>query len=143
MEVSGVVLSRQVPSFFSIVGLDTHLSSSSKMTSLNGMSGSGSVGEIRLVGGPDCGVRFGHKRVRSTKSNSFYDKGNLEYYYVNPRCGGKKTEKDKIKNKVFSGDLTTEKKLKLIKGLMENSSAFSDMGLQLESPGDLGSQVEV
>lgn len=70
-------------------------------------------------------------------NSGFYDNGHLQYYYMGPRCGGKK-EKEMEKGSA----VTAKKKLKLLKGLTKDLSRFSDMGFGLDTDDGLVAQVQ-
>lgn len=105
------------------------------------LSGAVSVGpgEFRVLGYGDSKASMRPRKSYGAlmMNPGFCDSGHLQYYYVGPRCGGKK-EKEKEKGSA----LTAKKKLKLLKGLTKDLSKFSDMGFGLDSDDGLVAQVQ-
>ncbi|XP_057964123.1 diacylglycerol O-acyltransferase 3 [Malania oleifera] len=69
----------------------------------------------------------------------FSDQGHSQNHYAPPRCGGGGNQREQGKR---SGALTSKKKMKLVKGLRRDLSAFSDMGFGLDPGNGLVDEVK-
>ncbi|KAF8394746.1 hypothetical protein HHK36_020963 [Tetracentron sinense] len=122
MEVQGVVF-RSLPCF-SGADFDTRYLNPS-FSGLSFDAGNRFAGDLRLLCSRDSKV--------SVRSRKFPDDGNLQYY-VAPRSGGRKKEKEKEKG--------SKKRLKLIKGLSRDLSVFYGMGFGVETEDGLIGEVK-
>ncbi|KAI4335106.1 hypothetical protein L6164_013785 [Bauhinia variegata] len=122
MEASGAVL--QQVTYIAVSGTDNR--SLSRQSFFN--CGSVAVGGGFRIRGAVRGVSAcARPRMASEIMGSgFSDNGHLQYYQASTtRCGGKDKQKG-------SAVLTTKKKMKLLKGLTEGLSMFSNLGLALD-----------
>ncbi|XP_068663529.1 diacylglycerol O-acyltransferase 3 [Aristolochia californica] len=86
-------------------------------------------------GSCDLGVSRGSQvSVGFAGSSAFADEDHLRYY-GSPICGGKKEKKDKESKSI-------KKKLKLLKGLSKDLSAFSGIGFGLEENAGMVGEVK-
>ncbi|XP_058084374.1 diacylglycerol O-acyltransferase 3-like [Magnolia sinica] len=134
MEVSGIAFRPLacVSGAGSRPDFETHF----REPSLSGLSITGNrlSGKLSLT----SGSRDSKVSIRSRKfygGSEFSNDGHLCYYAVSPKCGGKKKEKNPEAAMI-------KKRLKLVKGLSRDLSAFSGMGFGLETGESLIGEVK-
>ncbi|KAL5981686.1 hypothetical protein ACLOJK_015749 [Asimina triloba] len=136
MEVSGIAF-RPLPSAGFRREADTHFADSS----VSVVFGAGSRRSCKLsVANFAQGSTAPSRNGRFSRVCMFSDDGHSRYYasaIISPTCGGKKKEKEKC-----SEAKEIKKRMKLIKGLSKDLSAFSGMGFGIETVEGLTGEVK-
>eukprot|EP00262_Sarcandra_glabra_P015320 TRINITY_DN4691_c0_g1_i1.p1 TRINITY_DN4691_c0_g1~~TRINITY_DN4691_c0_g1_i1.p1 ORF type:complete len:425 (-),score=77.84 TRINITY_DN4691_c0_g1_i1:195-1403(-) len=130
MEASGMV-SRPISRF---PGAGFRLIHETHLRDLSITIGKRFSGAVKLVGSSDSKVSIGPRKF--FVGFEFSDDRHLQYYASPVRSGGKKKQKEKVKN------MEIKKKTKLIKGLSKDLSAFYAMGFGVELEDGLVGEVK-